>query len=259
MPRDVVRHVAVGGEHQISLFTSGTVPSNPSELLSGRRVQQLLTEMGGHYDYVIVDSAPILPVSDSVALASAVDGVLVVTHAGRVTDENLLDTLERLERVAAPVLGLVLNQVSEHLEGLLRLRRIRTEGARHTTVGHDGVDRRRRMTEQSRFVRRNRVDERIAVAIAAVAGIVAALRRRRADGQQRRRRRAGGRVGRRRRVGVGVGPVVGPDGRRRSRCRHRARSDRRRDRGARFRRWALHRSPTTRPERSLVRSSLPSR
>ena len=110
--RDVVRHVAVGAEHQISLFTSGTVPSNPSELLSGRRIQQLLTEMGGHYDYVIVDSAPILPVSDSVALASAVDGVLVVTHAGRVTDENLLDTLERLERVAAPVLGLVLNQVT---------------------------------------------------------------------------------------------------------------------------------------------------
>jgi capsular exopolysaccharide synthesis family protein len=110
--REVVRRVAVGAQHQISLFTSGTVPSNPSELLSGRRVQHLFTEMGEHYDYVIVDSAPILPVSDSVALSSAVEGVLVVTHAGRVTDQNLLDTLERLERVAAPVLGLVLNQVT---------------------------------------------------------------------------------------------------------------------------------------------------
>ena len=86
------------------------MPSNPSEILSGRRISQLLTEMGARYDYVIVDSAPVLPVSDSVALAASVDGVLVVAHAGRVTRANIGDMLERLDRVAAPVLGLVLNQ-----------------------------------------------------------------------------------------------------------------------------------------------------
>ena len=107
---DVVRSVDVTGGNKLSLYPSGTVPSNPSEILSGRRISQLLTEMGARYDYVIVDSAPVLPVSDSVALAASVDGVLVVAHAGRVTRANIGDTLERLDRVAAPVLGLVLNQ-----------------------------------------------------------------------------------------------------------------------------------------------------
>ena len=82
-------------------------------MLSGQRTRQLLNEMGEHYDYVIVDSAPILPVSDSVALATAVDGVLVVAQAGRITAEDAAETMERLRRVNAPVLGLVLNQAKK--------------------------------------------------------------------------------------------------------------------------------------------------
>jgi Mrp family chromosome partitioning ATPase len=69
--------------------------------------------MGAHYDYVIVDSAPILPVSDSVALSGAVDGVLVVAQAGRASDNQVGNTIERLQRVAAPLLGFVLNQASK--------------------------------------------------------------------------------------------------------------------------------------------------
>jgi non-specific protein-tyrosine kinase len=113
----VVNHVDIDSANRISVYTSGSVPSNPSEMLSGRRVRQLLNEMGGHYDYVIVDSAPVLPVSDSVALAGSVDGVLVVAHAGRVTDDNVVETLERLDRIGAPVLGLVLNQASDVAKG----------------------------------------------------------------------------------------------------------------------------------------------
>jgi len=52
--------------------------------------------MGDHYDYVIVDSAPVLPVSDSAALAGSVVGVLVVVQAGRATDEIVFETIERL-------------------------------------------------------------------------------------------------------------------------------------------------------------------
>ncbi len=115
--KDVVHRVEVDGGNVLSVYASGTVPSNPSEMLSGRRSHQLLTEMGSHYDYVIVDSAPILPVSDSVALAGSVDGVVVVAHAGRVTEGRVVESLERLERVGAPVLGMVLNQVSKVSKG----------------------------------------------------------------------------------------------------------------------------------------------
>ena len=79
-------------------------------MLSGRRTKRILEQMGEHYDFVIVDSAPILPVSDSVAVAGFVDAVVVVAQAGRVTKHDVQETLERLDRVAAPVIGLVLNQ-----------------------------------------------------------------------------------------------------------------------------------------------------
>ncbi len=112
-PKAVVEHVAIDGGPRLSVYTAGTVPANPSEMLSARRTRALLNEMAKHYDYVIVDSAPILPVSDSVALSGAVDGVLVVAHAGRVTQGNIAETVERLDRVTAPVIGLVLNQASK--------------------------------------------------------------------------------------------------------------------------------------------------
>jgi capsular exopolysaccharide synthesis family protein len=115
--KDSVNHIDVGGEGRLSLFTAGVIPSNPSEMLSGRRTRQLLAEMGAHYDYVIVDSAPILPVSDSVALAASVDGVLVVTQAERITAEEVGETVERLDRVGAPILGMVLNRASKLARG----------------------------------------------------------------------------------------------------------------------------------------------
>jgi capsular exopolysaccharide synthesis family protein len=117
--KDVVNHVEIDldGSHRLSVYTSGTVPSNPSEMLSGRRAQKLLAEMGEHYDYVIIDSAPILPVSDSVALAAAVDGVFVVAQADRITDDDVTETVERLERVGAPILGMVLNRADRVTKG----------------------------------------------------------------------------------------------------------------------------------------------
>ena len=115
--KDVVHHVEVDARHRISVYTSGAVPSNPSEMLSGQRARQLLSEMGSHYDFVIVDSAPVLPVSDAVALSGAVDGVFVVAHAGVVTNDNIVETVARLDRISAPILGLVLNQATNASPG----------------------------------------------------------------------------------------------------------------------------------------------
>lgn len=109
-PRGIVNQVAISESHRLSVYCAGTAASNPSEILGGHRMRQLMTDMQGHYDYVIVDSAPVLPVTDSVALASAVDGVLVVVHAGEVDRGDVADTIDRLKRVSARTLGFVLNQ-----------------------------------------------------------------------------------------------------------------------------------------------------
>jgi polysaccharide biosynthesis transport protein len=94
----------------LDLVTAGAVPPNPSEMLSSKRIRLVLAEIANHYDYVIVDSAPILPVADSVALSQAVDGVLLVTQANRTGNRDVVEALERLERVGAPMFGIVLNQ-----------------------------------------------------------------------------------------------------------------------------------------------------
>ncbi len=112
-PKTVVNHVPVDDTHVLSVYAAGAVPSNPSEMLSGRRTQRLLADMAEHYDYVIIDSAPILPVSDSLALSASADAVCVVVQAGKTTDDQVVGTLERLERVGAPVIGLVLNQAAK--------------------------------------------------------------------------------------------------------------------------------------------------
>ena len=59
---------------------------------------------------MILDSPPVLPVADSVALARVVDGVLVVAQANRVSTRDVAESLARLERVGAPIIGIVLNR-----------------------------------------------------------------------------------------------------------------------------------------------------
>ncbi len=112
--KDVVTHVDIDGGHspeRVPVRSGSVEPERAPQRAT--RSSKLLAEMGAHYDYVVVDSAPILPVSDSVALSAAVDGVLVVAQAGRVSDDDVVGTVERLVRVSAPILGLVLNQASK--------------------------------------------------------------------------------------------------------------------------------------------------
>ena len=86
----------------MSIVASGSVPSNPSELLSGPRCREALQRLSRQFDFVIVDSAPVLPVSDALALSQAVDGVLFVAQAKRTSRRQVAEALERLERVQAP-------------------------------------------------------------------------------------------------------------------------------------------------------------
>jgi non-specific protein-tyrosine kinase len=94
----------------LDVLPSGLIPPNPSELLGGRQMKQFLAKLAADYDVVVVDSAPILPVTDSVALSALVQGVLVVTQARRTSTKQLGQALSQLRRVQAPLLGSVLNK-----------------------------------------------------------------------------------------------------------------------------------------------------
>jgi succinoglycan biosynthesis transport protein ExoP len=108
----VEHRLDVGGDTDLSVVAAGNVPANPSELLSSQRCRSLIQAIAERFDHVIVDSAPILPVADSIALSAGVDAVLFVAQSGRTSKRDISEALERLDRVGAPVIGIVLNRAS---------------------------------------------------------------------------------------------------------------------------------------------------
>ena len=92
----------------------GRIPPNPSELLGSARMKQFLLELSETYDYIIVDSSPVMLVSDPLDLAQVVDGVVLVTAGGHTPRQQVAAALGRLEYANAKILGVVLNKVRLH-------------------------------------------------------------------------------------------------------------------------------------------------
>jgi succinoglycan biosynthesis transport protein ExoP len=105
---DVIRVLGANG---LSFLSAGSVPPNPTELLASRRMQEVLAELTSKYDSVIIDSPPVMPVSDSVVLSRMVDGVVVVVGP-RTPKQLVRHSCARLGQVGAKVLGVVLNRVN---------------------------------------------------------------------------------------------------------------------------------------------------
>ena len=91
----------------LTVLTSGAVPPNPSELLGSLAARKLLSELRAQFDYVIVDSTPLLAVTDAAILAAGADGVLIMARFGQTKREQLTHAVGNLEDVGAPLLGAV--------------------------------------------------------------------------------------------------------------------------------------------------------
>ena len=104
-----------GGLPTAALFclASGPLPPNPAEVLGSARMEALLNELSGDemVDYVVIDSAPVLSVADSLVIAPKVDAVLVVARVNRVTRDEILQVNEQLSRSGARVIGMVVGGV----------------------------------------------------------------------------------------------------------------------------------------------------
>jgi Mrp family chromosome partitioning ATPase len=74
----------------------------------------MLEEMSRRYDYVIVDSSPVMGLADPIVLATKVKGVLLISAAGLVSRGALREAVKRLRAVDAPLVGSVLNMVEPH-------------------------------------------------------------------------------------------------------------------------------------------------
>ncbi|MGC5614952.1 polysaccharide biosynthesis tyrosine autokinase [Georgenia sp. Z1491] len=96
----------------LDILPTGQIPPNPSELLGSQSMRTLLAEATESYDAVLLDSPPILPVTDATVLSGMTGGTLVVAGADQIHKGQLADSLESLEAVETHVLGIVLNRVA---------------------------------------------------------------------------------------------------------------------------------------------------
>lgn len=98
------------GHGALEVLPGGPQPPNPSELLQSDRLTDLLTWARTRYDAIVIDAPPVLPVTDAIALSSAVDGVLFVVSARDSRRSLSTAALRLLQQVDAPIKGVVLTK-----------------------------------------------------------------------------------------------------------------------------------------------------
>lgn len=98
-------------DEPIHIIPSGPIPPNPSELLTSNQMQKLLAAMRARYDFVIIDSPPVMSVTDSQILSKMVDGTILVVRYSQTTWDQLQQGTKLFTDVQANMLGIVLNGV----------------------------------------------------------------------------------------------------------------------------------------------------
>jgi succinoglycan biosynthesis transport protein ExoP len=100
-------------EH-LDFLSSGAVPPNPTELLGSHKIAETLHQLQQDYEYVVIDSSPVLPVSDSLLLAKLVDGVVIVANAAATPRQQVRIACVRVEYARGRLLGILLNRAKLH-------------------------------------------------------------------------------------------------------------------------------------------------
>lgn len=100
------------GIPDLRLLPSGPLPPNPSELLGGTRMLEVIDALKDEADFVLFDAPPIVAVTDAAVLATRMDAVLLVLRAGRTKRELALRARAQLEKVQANLLGVVLTNAT---------------------------------------------------------------------------------------------------------------------------------------------------
>lgn len=95
----------------VDVLPSGEIPSGPSELLSSRAMIDLLAQVRLRYDLVLIDTPPLLPVTDAAAVAPHTDGVLLVVRYGRTSAAQIETAKDALNAVSGALVGTVINMV----------------------------------------------------------------------------------------------------------------------------------------------------
>lgn len=100
----------------LHVMTAGPIPPNPSELLSSLKWRVLIAELEAHYDHIVIDSPPVIHVTDALIISPYADGVVLVVKGGQTPREAVMRAKQALYDVNAKIFGVVLNGVDLHSE-----------------------------------------------------------------------------------------------------------------------------------------------
>ena len=101
----------------LSFVTSGSIVPNPSELLASKRFSEFLDWAKNEYEYVIVDSPPVLGLADAPILGALVDASLLIVQTGKIKVKSIISSIERLSGSGTKILGVVLTQYNSKSQG----------------------------------------------------------------------------------------------------------------------------------------------
>lgn len=111
----------------LDILPSGVIPPNPAEILTSDAMHNLLDEAAQRYDFIIIDSPPVLSVADANLLAPSADGAIIVVDASKTRRTPLTHAVSNLESAGGRIVGVVLNKV-------------RSGGKRSAYYSEDGTD-----------------------------------------------------------------------------------------------------------------------
>jgi capsular exopolysaccharide synthesis family protein len=130
-PSEVVQP---GGVENLWVMPAGKTPPNPAELLGSKRFADLTASLGGHFDCVVIDTPPVLAVTDAAVVAHRASGVLFVIAADVTSRQAAQTALDQLEHAHARFLGAVLNRVDVERHSYYYSRYYRKEYANYYTA-----------------------------------------------------------------------------------------------------------------------------
>lgn len=101
----------------LALLPSGPVPTNPAELLSSERMEALIKQLRQEFDHIILDSPPVLPITDATVLSTLVDGAVMVVECDKTTRAALSRACGVIDQAGGNIIGTVLNKVDARRDG----------------------------------------------------------------------------------------------------------------------------------------------
>ncbi len=103
---DIIRSSPI---RNLDIATSGTIPPNPSELIGSQRMKEFLADMQTRYDVILIDTPPVIAVTDAQVVSTLVDGMLLIVSSGATQTELAKRAKDLILKVGGKVVGLVLN------------------------------------------------------------------------------------------------------------------------------------------------------